>query len=118
MEQTLKLPQNYVEIEQEEMMYLEGGWSKRTLGKNCMGIYNWASNKMGKGLSMALRQIGFYSMAYQCAYAAAPSATSTIVAVLAKAAGTIASYNFWVGLAAIGVLLAGAAYLGTYRVFY
>ena len=26
MEMTLNMPQNYVEIEQEEMMYLEGGW--------------------------------------------------------------------------------------------
>jgi len=32
MEMTLRLPQNYVEIEQEEMMYLDGGGSSRITG--------------------------------------------------------------------------------------
>ena len=34
----LVLPQNYVEIEQEEMMYLEGGWSRSEAKSFVYGI--------------------------------------------------------------------------------
>lgn len=34
----LVLPRNYVEIEQEEMMYLDGGWSTKQVLKNLTGL--------------------------------------------------------------------------------
>lgn len=118
MEMTLSLPQNYVEIEQEEMMYLDGGWSKRVLGKNLLGIYNWASNRMGRGVGLALRQVGFYNVAYSCAYYASPATTGAIVAAIGKGAATLLKYGPWVAAGALAALAAGAVYLGTYRVFY
>lgn len=34
----LSLPMNYVELEQEEMMYLDGGWSINQVVRNCVGL--------------------------------------------------------------------------------
>lgn len=53
MEMTLKLPSNYHEIEEEEMMYLDGG-SWDTFQRNIKGVYNRYSN-----VSRALRAGGW-----------------------------------------------------------
>ena len=45
MEMTLRLPNNYVEIEEEEMMYLDGGWSitinRSTVNAAAAAIWGW-----------------------------------------------------------------------------
>ncbi len=42
----LVLPNNYVEIEEEEMMYLDGGWSTTMLIKNLSGAGKALSNRL------------------------------------------------------------------------
>ena len=51
MEMTLRLPQNYVEIEEEEMMYIDGGgvgrhwWNKTSNVAHAINIISWFSDK-------------------------------------------------------------------------
>lgn len=48
---TLCLPNQYTELEQEEMSYLDGGWSGATFARNLEDLYSRQS--------FALRQAGF-----------------------------------------------------------
>lgn len=36
----LKMPANYVELSEDEMMDLDGGWAVSTVGKNLRELYN------------------------------------------------------------------------------
>ncbi len=109
MEMTLKLPQNYVEIEEEEMMYLDGGWSWSTLGRNLNNLrirYSSVSRALvGSGISVG--------SIYKMMRGIAPLAYSKIAAIL----GSITAANWVVG-AAVFVLGASAVWvMGTYNVF-
>lgn len=57
----LVLPRNYVEIEQEEMMYLDGGWSVTVNRKTINQALAWAKGILAKGTlgSWAVASLGF-----------------------------------------------------------
>lgn len=114
----LVLPNNYVEIEEEEMMYLDGGWSWKMLGKNLLGVYNWASRTQSKGVGMALRAVGFASVAKNLAYGVVPGSMNYVAGIMAKAATKLVALAPWAAFTAITVLGLGAWYLSSYRVFY
>lgn len=42
MKMTMNMPQNYVELDQEEMMYLDGGWSASTFYKSASRLASHA----------------------------------------------------------------------------
>lgn len=117
MENTLKLPCNYQEIE-EEMVYLDGGWSWTMLGKNLLGIYNWANSSISKGVGYTLRQIGFWGAARNLAYQWAPVTANYVAGVIASAINVLKNFGWYVAGAALVVLGAGTAFLANYRVFY
>lgn len=105
MEMTINLPRNYVEIEEEEMMYLDGGDGKN-FAKNIYGIAKSAALKRAAGIpSMAaLAKIGYWT------------AVTTYPAAVAK----IASWTgnpIIIGIAALGAV-AAVTYLWNVRVFY
>ncbi|MFR7590793.1 MAG: hypothetical protein ACLUVC_05060 [Longibaculum sp.] len=67
MEMTMNLPRNYVEIEEEEMMYLDGGWfSSSVFCRNMRGINNWLCKhapskvKQQTGISRVLTNLAKY----------------------------------------------------------
>ncbi|MFM1534975.1 hypothetical protein ABGF38_07240 [Helcococcus ovis] len=109
----LVLPQNYVEIEQEEMEYLDGG-DKYTFYNNIKGAWNKSFN-----LRMTLRDMGWGNilslvsltagLTYTYAVAKFGVPTVKIATILG---GVIAGV-----IATIGVV-AGVAYLWNNRVFY
>lgn len=74
MEMNLVLPNNYVELEQEEMMYVDGGWSAGLTGKNLikLGSSIWAGYLLvqaGK-IMLANANIGFWGAVAKVGYAA------------------------------------------------
>ena len=69
MEMTLNMPQNYVEIEQEEMMYLDGGWKTYS---------NWW------GLSTKITKS-------ECSKIAAGASVAALIPKLAPVAGIVAA---------------------------
>ena len=104
----LVLPRNYVEIEQEEMMYLDGGWSVTVNRRTINQALSWAGkgwgaikmlNKMSKG------QLASYFIKNSLALAKG---------ILAK--GTLGSWAIAsLGFALSGVLVAVA---GTLAIVY
>ncbi|MCZ0704565.1 hypothetical protein J2T56_003134 [Natronobacillus azotifigens] len=53
------LPKKYVALEQEEMMYLDGGWSARTFGRNLVGIWGsfWGAEALVSKLAKTLGKV-------------------------------------------------------------
>ena len=101
------LPNNYVALEQEEMMYLDGGWTWSTFRNNMIGLaaFGAAVGYLGK---QVLKLVGT-NTAYS--------------AVVAVASGTVAKigsfFGGWIGAVVFGVSAAAAIYyLGNNRVFY
>ncbi len=106
MEMTLKLPQNYVEIEEEEMMYLDGGWNLQNVRNNAIGLSGVAwLGWVGRGILRVISQnpnIKFWSL----------------VAKMATYAKTVfTALPFWAKIAAIGGAGAAAYALGTWSIF-
>ena len=110
------LPASYAVIEEEEMMYLDGGWSSKTFGRNLYGLAERGGVICSAifGLAKALGRVN-------------PKALITLNAglnwVIGKVSGGIAKVvsligGFWAGfLAGLGSALA-IGYLGNKRVFY
>lgn len=112
----LVLPGNYVEVTEEEMMYLDGGWSAGVFGKNLYGL----AERGGvictaiAGLAKALGR-------------ANPRALTKLTGALSWVAGKV-SYGigrvvgliggFWAGFLAGMTAWAAVSYLGNNRVFY
>jgi len=64
---TMVLPQNYVELEQEEMMYLDAGWDINTFIRNAIGLSNhqgmhWVGGALA-GFAAANRHMKFPQLA-------------------------------------------------------
>jgi len=68
---TMVLPENYVELEQEEMMYLDAGWSRDIFIKNAINLsyksgigwigrsfWNYATNYAGAGYWNMISDMG------------------------------------------------------------
>lgn len=111
----LVLPNNYVEIEEDEMMYLDGGsWS--TFNKNMRGAFNRFSN-----LSRALKTAGWTygylgkMLANAATYGywwAVANFGFPVVKIATIVAGVIG------GIVAASGVTAGVWYLYNNRVFY
>lgn len=112
----LVLPNNYVEIEEEEMMYLDGGWSCSVFVKNLYGLaerggviytaIDGISRYLGKKNIKALKTL--------------KASLSWVAGKVSWAIGRVVSLigGFWTGfLVGMGSFLA-ISYLGNYRVFY
>jgi hypothetical protein len=108
----ITMPSNYVVMEQEEMMYIDGGWSGEVFKNNMVGLYNGYRNAAA-ALRMGGITIGtIYSMA-----------AMTATYIVAKYGITITSTATLVGGAIAGIIAAlsitaAVAYLGNNRVFY
>lgn len=119
MEMTLRLPNNYVEIEEEEMMYLDGGWSSSIARSNLKGIKSWLQKHAP---SRVLAQTGAISEINNIVkyYAGASYArvASLIGSALAKVSAVISAVGNWVWVLVIGVATAAGTYaLGMKRFF-
>lgn len=101
----LVLPKNYVTLDQEEMMYLDGGdWNN--FRNNIQGL--WASSA---GLRDAMRQVGLVS--------AAGTAIKYSYPILMAKVATISGPIIWATGGAAAVVAVGAGVsLWTMRLFY
>ena len=103
------MPTSYVDIDRDEMEYVDGGWSWRTLGNNLKGLYNkykFAAQAL-RGSGISLVTIGKI---------AAGKATY-FYSKIAVTLGSIAATNWIVG-AVIGVTASAAIYaMGTWSLF-
>lgn len=107
--QELVLPQNYVELTEDEMMYLDGGWSKKTLVTNLKDIWNkhpvFGGIFKANGISWGL--LGAYAL----------GRASYLLTRIGLAIGSI-SAACWVVGAAIAAAGGGAVFaLGTWHIF-
>lgn len=108
-EYALQMPTSYVDIDRDEMEYVDGGWSPSILANNLKGLYNkyaFARNALvGSGITLAvIRQIAAGSATY-------------LYTQIAATLGTIAAANWVVG-AVIGVTASAAFYaMGTWSIF-
>jgi|SRR5690554_4416017 len=101
------LPSNYIEVEQEEMMYLDGGWSWVTFRNNMLGLvaFGTAVGLLGKKVAKL--------MGSNTAYLKVVAAVGPTVAKIGS------FFGGWIGLVVFGVSAAAAIYyLGNNRVFY
>ena len=106
----LKLPNNYRLIEEEEMLYTEGGWDWDTAFNNVKGLasrYSYANN----AIRWALGGRSVYSLTLGAFIASWGSVSSVVYTIAASIPG--------VGWAGIGASLGAASYaLGQWRMFY
>lgn len=108
----LMMPSSYAMMDEEEMMYVDGGWSGSVFAANLKGAYN--NYKTAKKALLA----GGLTLG-----AIAKTASSTVTAIYmsygAAITGTAAAIGgFVVGLI-VGVgISAGVTYLGNNRVWY
>ncbi|NLD45832.1 MAG: hypothetical protein GX660_01340 [Clostridiaceae bacterium] len=108
----ITMPSNYVVMEQEEMMYIDGGWSGTVFKNNMLGLYNGYRNaaaalRMGGITLGTIYGMGKMSAAFIVAkYGVTISTTASIVGGIV--AGVIAALS----------ITAAVAYLGNKRVFY
>lgn len=110
MELSLNLPAQYAELEQEEMIHLDGGWNIKTFAFNIAGFA-----AISTAASYIASQISKY---LGSGYASKSIANLTgNVSFLVDKIGFLA--GGWVGFV-LGCLAAGAIiwYLGENRVFY
>lgn len=92
----LVLPNNDVDIDQDEMMYLDGGdWN--TFKRNIKGLGNASA-----GFRHAAQQIGLWA----AVWSTRTYAYSYVVSMLAPVLGSVTAANFVLG--AIGVATLGA----------
>lgn len=94
----LVLPNNYVELEQEEMMYLDGGWSGYTVARNLWNLaaMGWAGALLvGAGNVMwnaAKSGVSFWGAVAKVGYAAKEAfALLPLWAKIAVGVGTAAT---------------------------
>lgn len=95
----MTLPSNYVEIAEDEMMYLDGGINWSTLGKSLKNLYNRFSfaAKALKGSGLTLGVIATIGK----------GAATYLYSKIAVTLGSIAAANWVVGIV-IGVSAAAA----------
>lgn len=108
----LTMPSTYVAIEQEEMMYVDGGWSGEVFKNNMVGLY-----QSSKVASTALRIAGItlgtiYGMAKMTAAYIVTSYSVAFGSAFAKIGGIVG------GLIAVAGVALAVSYLGNNRVFY
>ena len=114
--EALILPQNYVEITEDEMMYLDGGWSAGTFGKNLYGLAE-RGGVICTAIAGLAKALGKASPA---ALKTLTGACSWVIGKVSTLIGKIVSLigGFWAGfLAGLSAALA-ITYLGNNRVFY
>ncbi|HEL1842675.1 TPA: hypothetical protein TX081_000870 [Streptococcus suis] len=112
----LVMPNNYVVLEEEEMMYLGGGWSASVLGNNLWG----AAKKFAVVFSVVnamAKSLGYVNAG---ALAALKGSFSFIVGKISWAIGKFVGIigGFWTGFLAGFSAGAALTYLGNNRVFY
>ncbi|WP_155969696.1 hypothetical protein [Streptococcus ruminantium] len=101
----LVLPNNYVALEEEEMMYLDGGdWNN--FRRNIEGL-----SKRSEGLRFAMREVGLLSSAGKAVWA-----NKTIL--LAKVGMLSGKVIVVVGLLGVGIVGAVGLTLYNVRLFY
>ncbi|MCD6631718.1 hypothetical protein LSG16_02570 [Lactococcus cremoris] len=107
--QELVLPQNYVELTEDEMMYLDGGWSVKILATNLKDL--WNKRPVFAGIFKA------NGISWGALGALALGRASYLITRIGVAIGSIAAANWVVG-ATIAALAGGAIFaLGTWHVF-
>lgn len=108
----LVLPSSYAVMDEEEMTYVEGGWSGKTFASNLKGAYNRYKHVrnalLGGGLTLG---------------AIGKTAYMTAKAVYMCYGATISSVAYLIGGIVIGTIIAasivaGITYLGNHRVWY
>lgn len=113
----LVLPNNYVEIEEEEMMYLDGGWSTTMLIKNLSGAGKALSNRFS-GAGRILKQIGFYDVLKCAAYQNIPTITFKVARLVTTLSWKLKPLGIYGVIGILTTLSLGAAVLANYRIFY
>lgn len=87
MEMILNMPNNYLELEDDEMMYLDGGWSITISATKCNRIAAVAA--MGAGAAAAIGGIlGLASYGLGAAIAAVVAGIATVISGYFWLAGT------------------------------
>lgn len=115
----LVIPTNFVRMDEEEMTYVEGGWSSSIAKSNLRGMNSWlrkhapsrvlASTGVLKSINNILK---YYANATYARVA------GLIAGVLSKVSTVINAVGSWVWYVAIGAAtLAGAYAIGTKRFF-
>lgn len=106
---TLSLPNQFMELEQEEMMYLEGGWSGATFSTNLKHLWSGGS-------SQALKYAGFtwgsIAAAANYGYVAACAEFGVEITALCATVGGVVG-----GLIGAGGAAAAIWYLGEHKVW-
>ena len=108
---TLNMPNNYVVMEQEEMMYIDGGWSGEVFKDNILGLY---ANYRQASFALRAGGIGVGTI-YQMANMTAPY-------IIAKFGITLSTTATIVGGVVAGLITAAGIsaavyYLGNHSVF-
>ncbi|MNM73878.1 hypothetical protein D3C81_856230 [compost metagenome] len=111
-EYALQMPINYVEVNNDEMEYVDGGWSIYVLSDNIRGLM---------GSSGAFRAaMGGVAISYTWSYLTTVTMIGGKVAAGAAAAAATLTGPIGLAVGAVAALGASAAiwYLGNNRVFY
>ncbi|WP_409068969.1 hypothetical protein ACFLKB_00455 [Clostridium sp. FAM 1755] len=108
----LQLPNNYVEIENEEMEYIDGGWSASVLEKNLRGLCTSSG-----AFRMAM---GGFVVKSTWTYWTATTVIGAKVAASLTAAASALTGPLGIAVGGVAALGAGGAiwYLGNNRKFY
>ena len=113
----LKLPKNYVEVEREEMEYVDGGWSRAVFNANIIGLNKKYGRYLPSGVwGQVLKGAGAggASVGYCATVAGFGPEVGAITAAAANLGGVGAGLGVIAGLSGA----AGIWYLGNNRKFY